>query len=70
MGVEIFGMVAVTSMVTMYAFEDRSPLFVLGFAMSCAAASAYAVMIRSWPFAVVEGIWSVIALQRWFRVRR
>jgi hypothetical protein len=68
--VELFGIVTVTCMVTTYAFEDRSHLFVLGFAVSCAAASAYAVMIRSWPFAVVEGLWSIIALRRWLRGRR
>jgi hypothetical protein len=56
-------------MVIMYALEDRSPRYVLGFAVACAAASAYAVLIRSWPFAVVEGLWALVALRRWVRVR-
>ena len=34
-----------------------------------AAASLYAVLIRSWPFAAVEGVWAVVALRRWVRVR-
>jgi len=67
--VELFGVVAVSSMVIMYAFEQRSHLFVLGFVLSCVAASVYAVLIHSWPFAAVEGIWAVIALRRWIRVR-
>lgn len=67
--VELFGVLAVGSMVTMYALEGRSHIFVLGFAASCAAASLYAVLIHSWPFAVVEGLWAVVAVMRWVRVR-
>ncbi len=69
MGVEIFGIGAVSAMVLLYALEERSPLCVLGFAVACAAASLYAVLIRSWPFAAVEALWSVIAVRRWLRVR-
>ena len=39
------------------------------FAPSCAAASLYALLIHSWPFAAVEGVWAVVALRRWVRVR-
>jgi hypothetical protein len=70
MAVEIFGVVAVGCMVVMYALEQRSPVFVLGFSASCAAASVYAVLIHSWPFAAVEAVWAVVALRRWLRVRR
>jgi hypothetical protein len=68
MATEVFGVLAVTTMVVMYALEKRSHFFVLGFAGACAAASLYAVLIHSWPFAVVEAVWSVIALRRWLRV--
>jgi hypothetical protein len=67
--VEIFGLCAVSAMVLMYALEERSPVFILGFAVACAAASLYAVLIQSWPFAVVEALWSVIAVRRWWRLR-
>jgi len=67
--VEIFGVVAVGSMVVMYALEQRSHVYVLGFAASCAAASIYALLIHSWPFAVVEGLWAAVAARRWLRVR-
>jgi hypothetical protein len=69
MSVTLFGLVAVTAMVVSYALEARSHWYVFIFAMACAAASVYAILIRSWPFAAVEGIWSVIALRRWLRVR-
>jgi hypothetical protein len=67
--VELFGVLAVGSMVVMYALEQRSHAYVLGFAASCAAASIYAVLIHSWPFALVEGLWAVVAVRRWVRVR-
>jgi hypothetical protein len=68
--VEIFGFLAVAAMVTTYALEDRSPRYVLAFAFACAAASVYAILIRSWPFALVEGLWAAVALRRWLRRRR
>ena len=63
--VEFFGLLAVTSMVTTYALERRGRVYVLAFAISCAAASLYAVLIRSWHFAGVEAVWALIALRRW-----
>jgi len=69
MAIEVFGVLAVTSMVTMYALEHRSHIYVLGFAASCAVASLYAVFIHSWPFAAVEAVWAVVALRRWIRIR-
>jgi hypothetical protein len=70
MSVTLFGVVAVSAMVVSYALEARSHWYVLAFAVACAAASVYAILIRSWPFAAVEGIWCLIALRRWRRVRR
>jgi hypothetical protein len=68
-GTEIFGLAAVIAMVTTYALERRSHWFVLAFALACAAASLYAMLIQSLPFALAEGIWAVIAFQRWRRIR-
>ena len=70
MAIELFGVFAVTVMVVAYAFEQRSPVYVLVFAMACAAAALYAVLIRSWPFAGVEAVWCVIAFRRWHARRR
>jgi hypothetical protein len=67
--VPLFGLVAVTAMVVTYALEACSHWYVLAFAVACAAASVYAILIQSWPFAAVEGIWCVIAARRWRRVR-
>ena len=67
---EVFGFLAVSCMVVTYTLEQRSHMYVLAFAVSCAAASLYAMLIHSWPFAAVEGIWAIVALRRWLRVRR
>lgn len=37
----LFGLFAVTAMLVCYAFEERSRLFVLGFAGACALGSIY-----------------------------
>jgi hypothetical protein len=63
----IFGAIAVTVMMLCYWLEERSAVFVLGFAVACAASSVYGWMAGTWPFGVVEAIWAVIAVRRWWR---
>jgi hypothetical protein len=67
-GLTLFGLFAVTAMLVCYAFEDRSPKFVLGFAAACVLASIYGFLQGAWPFGIVEGVWAVVALRRWWRV--
>ena len=65
-----FGLFAMTAMLIFYALEKRSPWFVLAFALACVLASIYGFLQGAWPFGLVEAVWSVIALQRWWlRVR-
>ncbi len=59
-----FGLFAVTAMVVCYALEHRSRWFVLAFAGSCVLGSIYGFMQGAWPFGLVEGVWSAIALRR------
>jgi hypothetical protein len=61
----IFGLVAVTAMLVFYALEDRSPHYVLAFAVACGLASFYGFLQGAWPFGVVELIWAGVAVQRW-----
>ena len=65
----VFGLVAVSAMLLFYAFEDESPWCILGFAIACAAASAYGFLQGAWPFGVVEAIWTGVALKRWQKRR-
>jgi hypothetical protein len=65
----IFGLCAVTFMLVCYAFEKRSPWWVLGFAAACALGSAYGFLQGAWPFGIVEAIWAIVALRRWQTAR-
>jgi hypothetical protein len=65
----IYGVVALTFMMTMYALEHRHSRYVLGFALGCALSSTYGFLSGAWPFGVVEAIWTLIALRR-FRGER
>jgi hypothetical protein len=66
----LFGLFAVTAMLVSYALEDRSPWFILAFAVACLLASVYGFLRGAWPFGVVEAIWACVALRRWWRARR
>lgn len=61
----LFGVLALTFMMTMYALERRGPPFVLAFAGGCALSSLYGFLARTWPFGVVELVWATVALRRW-----
>ena len=62
----LFGLFAVTAMLVAYALESRSTWFILAFAVSCALGSVYGFLQGAWPFGVVEAIWSVVAVRRWY----
>ncbi|HKA03630.1 MAG TPA: hypothetical protein VKD67_04855 [Acidimicrobiales bacterium] len=70
MAVTIYGVCAVTFMMTMYALEHRHPRWILGFAVGCVASSLYGFLSGAWPFGVVELIWSGIAVRRYESIRR
>lgn len=65
-----FGLFAVTLMVVCYALERRSPWFVVAFAGACVLASIYGFLQGAWPFGLVEAVWSVIAVRRWWLLRK
>jgi hypothetical protein len=65
----LFGFGAVGTMFITYWLEDRTPWLVLLFALACAASAAYGALAGAAPFAVVESLWALVALQR-FRARR
>lgn len=63
--VTLYGVVALTFMMAMYALERRGRGFVLAFAAGCVLSSGYGFLSGAWPFGVVEASWAVIALKRW-----
>jgi hypothetical protein len=62
----IFGLVAVTAMMVCYALERRSRWYVLAFAGACVLASIYGFAQGAWPFGLVEAVWAVVAMRRWW----
>ncbi len=62
----LFGLFAVTMMLICYASEHRSTWFILAFAVACLLASIYGFLQGAWPFGVVEAVWTVVAVRRWY----
>lgn len=63
--VTIYGVVALTFMMTMYALESRGRVFVLAFAAGCVMSSVYGFLADAWPFGVVELVWAGVAVRRY-----
>jgi hypothetical protein len=66
----LFGLFAVSASLVCYALEERSPSYVLGFAVACALCSVYGFLQGAWPFGIVEIIWTIVALRRWWLKNR
>jgi hypothetical protein len=62
----LFGFFAVTGMLVCYALERRSRWYILAFSVFCLLGSIYGFLQGAWPFGLVEGVWSVVALRRWW----
>ena len=65
-----FGLFAVTLMVICYTLERRSVWFILAFAGACLLGSVYGFLQGAWPFGLVEAVWSLVALRRWWSRRK
>jgi hypothetical protein len=61
-----FGLLAVTLMLLFYMLENRGRWYILAFAGACALGSAYGFLQGAWPFGLVEAVWSVVAIRRWW----
>ena len=54
----LFGFAAVSLL-------GSQPVVCVGFAIACALSGLYAVLQGAWPFGIVEGVFTVVALRRW-----
>jgi hypothetical protein len=64
----VFGLIAVTLMLVCYGLEEVAPIFTLCFALACLMGSAYGFLQGAWPFGIVEGVWALVALRKWWRM--
>ena len=62
----VFGLIAVTLMLVFYALEKRSRWYTLAFAGACVLGSVYGFLQGAWPFGLVEAVWSLVAIRRWW----
>jgi hypothetical protein len=62
----VFGLIAVTLMLIFYALERRSRWYTLAFAAACVLGSVYGFLQGAWPFGLVEAVWSLVAIRRWW----
>jgi hypothetical protein len=67
--VTVYGIIALSFMMLMYALESRGRRFVLLFALGCVLSSIYGFASGAWPFGVVEAVWSLIAVRRASKLR-
>jgi hypothetical protein len=67
--VTVFGVLAVSFMMVMYALEARHAGFVLAFVVGCLLSSVYGFLSGAWPFGVVEIIWAGVAFKRYQALR-
>jgi hypothetical protein len=63
-GITLYGVLAVTFMIVMYALESRGPRYVVGFAVGCLLSSVYGFLSGAWPFGLAEILWAVVAWRR------
>lgn len=68
--ITLFGSVAVSIMFLSYWLERRSKWMVLIFAVASAMTSAYSGLVGAYPITVIEALWAVVALQRFYRRNR
>lgn len=66
----IFGLTSVTLMMVFYALEAQSRWYILGFAFACVLGSIYGFLQGAWPFGIIEAIWALIAIRKWFKSRK
>ena len=67
----IFGSIAVAIMFLSYWLEARSKWMVLLFAGGSALTAAYSGLVAAYPITVIESLWALVALRRfWLRHQR
>ena len=68
--VTLFGSVVVAIMLLAYWLEPRSKWFVLAFAGAAAGTAVYSGLVEAYPITVIEAIWALVALQRFYTRQR
>ena len=62
----IYDASVVTRMMIFYALGQKSSWFALAFGMSYIGSAIYGFLAGTWPFGIVESIWSLVAFRKWY----
>lgn len=65
----LYGASILTLMMVFYALEQKSSWFTLAFGISCIGSAIYGFLAGTWPFGIVESIWSLVAFRKWYSLR-
>jgi hypothetical protein len=66
----LFGFISVATMVVAYTLERRGRYWILIFSCACLASALYGLLAGTWPFAVAESVWALVAFVRWRQARQ
>ena len=65
----ILGAIDLAVMMAFYALEPKSRTYTLLFGLTCIGSSTYGFLSGTWPFGVIEAVWTVIALRKYLKLR-
>jgi hypothetical protein len=66
----LLGFFAVSTMLVFFAIEKRNAGILLVFGMSCVLGSLYGFLQGAWLFGLVEAVWALVAMRRWWLATR
>jgi len=66
----IFGFLSVFVMLLAYTFENKNRGWVLVFSLGCLSSAIYGLLVGTFPFAIVETVWAVVALRKWWNIKK
>lgn len=65
----ILGALDLAVMMAFYALEPKSRLYTLLFGLTCIGSSTYGFLSGTWPFGVIEAVWTFIALRKYLKLK-
>lgn len=66
----ILGAVDLTAMMVFYALEPKSRSYTLLFGLTCIGSSTYGFLSGTWPFGIIEAVWTIIALRKFIKLKK
>jgi hypothetical protein len=61
-----YGFASVLLMLLAYSLEEKATVWTLIFAIGCFSSAFYGYLAGTIPFALVEGIWAIVACRKWY----